>query len=107
MPPRTRLQTKPNKKGKRPVVEDEPPRTDRMTKPLSPDTESFASIAHPGIDQMGPTGSRLDEAGPSRPPLREGGPVRFGAEGEGQPRPNTASGVDMDVLVQVMTDVAR
>src|SRR3954465_3515827 len=101
MPPRTRRQAMADRKGKGVMIEEEPQRTDRAEEPLSPDRESLASIVQPEVNQMGPTGPRMDGAGPSRPPVREVRPTRPDDEGEGQPRPDTAAGVDIDVLVQV------
>src|SRR3954467_3321817 len=105
MPPRTRRQAMVDRKGKGVMIKEEPQRTDRAEEPYSPDRESLASIVQPEVNQVGPTGPRMDGTGPSRPPVREIRPIRPEAEGEGQPRPNAAAGVDMDVLVQVMTDV--
>src|SRR5438270_8585543 len=107
MPPRTRRQVMADKKGKEIMIDDEPRTTDRAKEPLSPDQESLASIVQPEVNQEGPMGPRMDGAGPSRPPVREVRPTQPEDEIEGRPRPNTAAGVDMDVLVQVMTDVAR
>src|SRR4051812_45948858 len=96
-----------NKKGKGIMIDDEPRRTDRAEEPLSPDQESLVSIVQPEVNQVGPTGPRMDGTGPSRPPVREVRPIQPEDEIEGRPRPNATAGVDMDVLVQVMTDIAR
>src|SRR5436190_9787642 len=102
MPPRTRRQAMVDRKGKGIMIEEEPQRTDRAEEPLSPDRELLASIVQPKVNQVGPMGLRMEGAGPSRPPVREVRPTQPDDEGEGQPRPNAAAGVDMDVLVQVM-----
>src|SRR3954463_12286086 len=107
MPPRTRRQAMADRKGKGVMIEEEPQRTDRAEAPLSPDQESLASIVQLEENLVGPTGPRMDEAGPSRPHVQEVRPTQPEAEIEGQPRPKPTTGVDMDVLVQVMTDVAR
>src|SRR3954469_3330938 len=107
MPPRTRRQTLADKKGKRVVSEVGPSRPGRAEEPHSPDQESLASIVQPELNPEGPTGPGKDGAGPSRPPVRENVPIQPEVKGDGQPRPNATVGVDMDVWVQVMTDVAR
>src|SRR4051812_49081354 len=107
MPPRTQRQAIATKKGKGIMIDEEPQRTDRAEEPHSPDQESLASIVQPEVNQMGPTGPRTDGAGPSRPPVREDRPTQHEVDRDGQTRPNVAAGVDMDVLVQVMTDVTR
>src|SRR3954462_14244717 len=95
------------RKGKTVIIDKEPQRTDRAEEPLSPDRESLASIVQPHENLVGPTGLRMDEAGPSRPHVQEVRPTQPEVEIEGQPRPKPTVGVDMDVLVQVMTDIAR
>src|SRR3954462_9520682 len=107
MPPRTRRQAMADRKGKRIMIEEEPQRTDRAEEPHSPDRESLASIVQPHEDLVRPTGIRIDEAGPSRPNVQEVRPTQPEVVIGGQPRPNPTTGVDMEVLVQVMTDVAR
>src|SRR5436190_7265349 len=89
------------------MIEEEPQMTDRAEEPLSPDRESSASIVQLHENLVRPTGIRIDEAGPSRPHVQEVRPTQPEEEIEGQPRPKPTAGVDMDVLVQVMTDVAR
>src|SRR4051812_39780258 len=107
MLPRTRRQATADRKGKRVMIEKEPQRTDRAEEPHSPHQESLASIVQPEKNLVGRTGPRMDGAGPSRPPVREIRPTQPEEEIEGRPKPNTTAGVDMDVLVQVITDVAR
>src|SRR3954463_3673031 len=96
-----------DRKGKGVMIEEEPQRTDRAEEPHSPDRESLASIVQPHEELVGPTGPGIDEAGPSRPNVQEVRPTQPEVEVERQPRPNPTTGVDMEVLVQVMTDVAR
>src|SRR3954469_19791876 len=96
-----------DRKGKGIMVEEEPQRTDRAEEPLSPDRESLASIVQPHKNLVRPTGIRIDKAGPSRPHVQEVRPTQPEEEIEGQTRSKPTTGVDMDVLVQVMTDVAR
>src|SRR3954464_1846370 len=105
MPPRTRRQTMAERKGKGIMIEEEPQRTDRAEEPRSPDRESLASIIQPHESLVGPMGPGVDEAGPSRPHVQEVRPTQLEIEIEGQPRPKPTAGVDMDVLVQVVTDV--
>src|SRR3954471_18210388 len=107
MPPRTQRQAMADRKRKGIMIEEEPQRTDRAEEPLSPDRESLALIVQPHEDLVGPTGPGIDEAGPSRPNIQEARPTQPEVEVGGQPRPNPTTGVDMEVLVQVMTDVAR
>src|SRR5436189_3226476 len=107
MPPRTRRQAMADRKEKAVMIEEEPQRTDRADEPSSPDRESLASIVQPHESLVGPTGPGIDEAGPSRPNVQEVRPTQPEVGIEGQPRPNPTTGVDMDVLVQVMTDVSR
>src|SRR4051812_23001520 len=96
-----------DRKGKGILIEEEPQRTDRAEEPRSPDRESLASIMQPHEDLVRPMGPGIDEAGPSRPNAQEARPTQPEVEIGGQPRPNPTTGVDMEVLVQVMTDVAR
>src|SRR3954471_11549291 len=107
MPPRTRRQAMADRKGKGIMIEEVPQRTDRAEEPLSPDRESLASIVQPHENLVRPTGIRIDEAGPSRPHVQEVRPTQSEEEIDEQPRPKPTAGVDMDVLVQVMMDVAR
>src|SRR3954471_10720268 len=107
MPPRTRRQAMADRKRKGIMIEEEPQRTDRAEEPLSLDRESLASIVQPHEDLVRHTGIRIDEAGPSRPNVQEVRPTQPEVEIGGQPRPNPTTGVDMEVLVQVMADVAR
>src|SRR3954471_3517719 len=108
MAPRTRRQAMADRKGKRIMIEEEEPqRTDRAEEPRSPDREPLASIMQPHEDLVRPMGPAIDEAGPSRPIAQEVRPTQPEVEIGGQPRPNPTTGVDMEVLVQVMTDVAR
>src|SRR5438270_13341629 len=95
------------RKGKGIMIEEEPPMTDRAEEPLSPDRGSLASIVQPHESLVRPTSIRIDEAGPSRPHVQEVRPTQPEKEIEGKPRPKPTAGVDMDVLVQVMIDVAR
>src|SRR3954465_5695997 len=95
------------RKGKGVMIEEELRRTNRAEEPLSPDRESLASIVQPHENLVRPTGPRIDEAGPSQPHVQEVRPTQPEEEIEGQPRPKPTAGVEMDVLVQVMTDVAR
>src|SRR3954462_12319016 len=107
MPPRTRRQAMADRKGKGVMIEEEPQRTDRAEEPRSPDRESLASIMQPHEDLVRPMGPGIDEAGPSRPNVQEVRSTQPEVEIGGQHRPNPTTGVDMEVLVQVMTDVAR
>src|SRR4051812_34202210 len=107
MPPRTRRQAMADRKGKGIMIEEEPQRTDRAEEPRSPDRESLASIVQPHESLVGPTGPGIDGAGPSRPHVQEVRPTQPEVEIGGQPRPKPTAGVDMDVLVQVMTEIAR
>src|SRR3954468_1857122 len=108
MAPRTRRQAMVDQKEKGIMIEEEEPqRTDRAEEPRSPDRESLASIMQPHEDLVRPMGPGIDEAGPSRPNIQEVRPTQPEVEIGGQPRPNPTTGVDMEVLVQVMTDVAR
>src|SRR5438445_6864190 len=108
MAPRTRRQAMADRKGKGIMIEEEEPqRTDRAEEPRSPDRESLASIMQPHEDLVRTMGPGIDEAGPSRPNIQEVRPTQPEVEIGGQPRPNPTTGVDMEVLVQVMTDVAR
>src|SRR5438270_4723795 len=107
MPPRTRRQAMADRKGKGIMIEEEPQRMDRADEPRSPDRESLASIVQPHEDLVRPTGPGIGEAGPSRPNVEEVRPTQPEVERGGQPRPNPTTEVDMEVLVQVMTDVAR
>src|SRR3954467_5567398 len=102
MPPRTRRQSMADRKGKGILIEEEPQRTDRAEEPRSPDRESLASIMQPHEDLVRPMGPGIDEAGPSRPNIQEVRPTQPEVEVGGQPRPNPTTGVDMEVLVQVM-----
>src|SRR3954468_11115806 len=97
-----------DRKGKGIMIEEEEPkRTDRAEEPHSPDRESLASIMQPHEDLVRPTGPGIDKTGPSRPNVQEVRPTQPEVEIGGQPRPNPTARVDMEVLVQVMTDVAR
>src|SRR3954465_9578342 len=108
MAPRTRRQAMADRKGKGIMIEEEEPqRTDRAEEPRSPDRESLASIMQPHEDLVRPMGPGIDEAGHSRPNIQEVRPTQPEVEIGGQPRPNPTTGVDMEVLVQIMTDVAR
>src|SRR3954469_4851030 len=107
MAPRTRRQAMADRKGKGILIGEEPQRTDRAEETRSPDRESLASIMQPHEDLVRPMGPGIDEAGPSRPNAQEARPTQPEVEIGEQPRPNPTTGVDMEVLVQVMTDVAR
>src|SRR5438270_2478035 len=108
MAPRTRRQAMADRKGKGIMIEEEEPqRTDRAEESGSPDRKSLASIMQPHEELVKPMEQGIDGAGPSRPKDQEVRTTRPGVEVGGQPRPNPTTGVDMEVLVQVMTDVAR
>src|SRR3954467_3031816 len=108
MAPRTRRQAMADRKGKRIMIEEEAPqRTDRAEESRSPDQESLASIMQPHEELVKSMEQGIDGAGPSRPNVQEVRTARPEVEIEGQPRPNPTTGVNMEVLVQVMTDVAR
>src|SRR3954467_6487505 len=107
MPPRTRRQAMADRKENGIMIEEEPQRMDRAEEPRSPDRESLASIVQPHEDLVRPTGPEIDEAGPSRPNVQEVRPTQPEVEVERQPRPNPTIGVDMEVSIQLMTNVAR
>src|SRR3954464_4259751 len=108
MAPRTRRQAMADRKGKGIMIEEEEPqRTNRADESRSPDRESLASIMQPHEELVRSMEQGIDGAGPSRPNDQEVRTTRPGVEVGGQPRPNPTTGVDMEVLVQVMTDVAR
>src|SRR5436189_1535625 len=97
-----------DRKGKGIMMEEEEPqRTDRAEEPRSPDRESLASIVQPHEELVRSKEQGIDGAGPSRPKVQEVRTRRPEVEVGEQPRPNPTTGVDMEVLVQVMTDVAR
>lgn len=56
---------------------------------------------------MGYLGTRRKAAWLSQLQIQEGGPSRPGVEEEGHPRPNAVTRVDIHVLVEVLTAVAR
>src|SRR3954463_3185916 len=131
MAPRTRRQAMADRKGKGIMIEEEEPQraaagngpvtnsytwdvhttrtnsTDRAEEPRSPDRESLASIMQPREELVRPMGPGIDEVGPSRPNVQDVRSAQPEVEVGGQPRSNPTTGVDMEVLVQVMTDVAR
>ena len=107
MAPRTRRQTRADQKGKGIMNEEEAQRADRAEESRSPDRESLASIVQPHEEPVRPTSVGRDEAGLSQPHVERVTPTQPEGEKGEQPRPNPITGVDMEVLVQVMTDVAR
>src|SRR5256886_11457459 len=97
-----------DRKGKGIMIEEEEPqRTDRAEESHSPDRESLASIMQPHEELVRSMEQGIGGAGPSRPNVQEVRTAQPEVEVGGQPRPNPMTGVDMEVLVQVMTDVAR
>src|SRR2546430_7720411 len=97
-----------DRKGKGIMIEEEEPqRTDRAEESHSPDRESLASIMQPHEELVKSMEQGIGGAGPSRPNVQEVRTAQPEVEVGGQPRPNPTTGVDKEVLVQVMTDVAR